>query len=125
MLALDSSAAIVRALLCAFATGYACRTALAWVSRPSPETALAQSRLTRERVLVVFAAAFLLVAASAGYPALILLPAYVYLLVRLFWYWQLASGPGVVTRLQLFSIARAGELAALFTLWFLGGKPLS
>lgn len=116
---------LLRALVCAIATGYSCRIALAWVSRPSPETAAMQQRLSTNRALLTFAGAILIVAFLAGYPAVLLIPASAYLLLRLFWSWQLASGPGVVTRLQLFFIARAGEVAALGALWFLRGKPLS
>lgn len=117
--------AILRDLLCAFVTGYSCRTALAWVSRPSPETALMQAAITQARVLATFAASLATVGLLAGYPAVVVLPTYVYLLLRIFWTWQLSAGPGVVTRLQLFLIARVGEVAALVTLWFLRGKPLS
>jgi hypothetical protein len=123
--ALDFNPILFRYLICAFATGYACRTALAWVSRPSQETAVLQSGLNRTRLLTTLAVCLAAVALLAGYPAVVLLPASAYLLLRVFWTWQLALGPGVVTRLQLFLIARAGEIVALATLWFLRGKPLS
>jgi hypothetical protein len=116
---------VFHVLLLATATGYCCRVALGWVSRPSPETAKFQESITTGRTLLLFAVVFLLLADLAGYPAMLLVPAWVYLLLRLFWFCQTQYGPGVATRLQLFLIARAGEAACLATLWFLRGKPLS
>ncbi|BDC50101.1 hypothetical protein F183_A24170 [Bryobacterales bacterium F-183] len=84
-----------------------------------------QAGLTFPRVLTTFAVTLLALSYLAGYPAVVLISATAYLLLRLFWSWQLGYGPGVVTRLQLFLIARAAEAAVLATLWFLPGKPLS
>lgn len=103
--------------------GQVCRAALAWVSRPSDETAVYQSRITTWPVLACICCGIAAVAWLLRFPATVVVPAASYLLVRLLLSWQ-HRGPGALNGTALRVAARGGELITLLAAILTAREPL-